>query len=203
MLSLRTSLVNGEPKTVAHLIGADGRECEIPYEAAMAFVEQSRPPVAVSVPRLEQDVLGFLFLLFQHERQHPVVLDGRAIGVQIGAAPTADYFHYINGHTLTVDERSKEAVYTSLTYVDCITPQETVWLEGARVAGIAIHDFMSAPTRVEPDDARFHGQLEHVRDCLEAAVLRVIYDTPPDGEATVAAEDVARAAVQFEAAMYG
>lgn len=57
---------------------------------------------------------------------------------------------------------------------------------------------MSTPARVEPDDERFHGQLEHVRDCLEAAVLRLVYDTPPDGEATVAAHDVARAAMQFD-----
>ena len=94
-------------------------------------------------------------------------------------------------------------MYTSLTYVDCITPQETVWLEGSRIAGIAIHDFMSTPTRVEPEDERFHAQLDHVRDTLEAAVLRLVYGTPPDGETTVAAQDVARAALQFEAAVYG
>ena len=202
-MMLSTTYVAGKPALVWQAVGEDGQTVEMSHEAAMAFLAQSRPPVQTSVPRLQQDVLGFLFLLFQHKRQHPVVLDGTPIGVQIGAAPTDDYFHYINGHTLTVHERKKEAVYTSLTYVDCITPQETVYLEGARVVGIAVHDFMSAPTRVEPDDERFHGQLDHVRDCLEAAVLRLVYDTPPDGETTVAAQDVARAAQQFEVAVYG
>ena len=44
--------------------------------------------------------------------------------------------------------------------------------------------------------------LKHVRDSLEQAVLRLIYDTPYDGENAVAAEDIARGAAQFAAAMY-
>lgn len=201
--SVRTTFVDGEPSELAQMVCTDGREFEVSYQLAMACLAQSRPPIAVSVPRLEQDVFGFLFLLFQYKREHPVVLDDKAIGVQVGAAPTADYSHYINGHTFQINESQKSAVYTSLTYVDCITAQETVWLSGARVVGIAIHDFMTQPARIEPDNERFHGQLEHIRDCLEAAVLRRVYDIPPDGEATVDAEDIARGAMQFEAAMYG
>ena len=38
---------------------------------------------------------------------------------------------------------------------------------------------MNARTPVSPGDERFHGQLQHVRECLEEAVLRHVYDTPP------------------------
>ena len=33
--------------------------------------------------------------------------------------------------------------------------------------------------------SRFHGQLMHVRECLEQATLRTIYCTPYDGEVAV------------------
>eukprot|EP00966_Prymnesium_polylepis_P032506 755803-Prymnesium_polylepis.1 len=31
----------------------------------------------------------------------------------------------------------------------------------------------AAPPRIAPGEPRFHGQLQHVRDCLEQAVLRL------------------------------
>ena len=75
--------------------------------------------------------------------------------------------------------------------------------QGSKVVGITIHDFLNAaPPRIAPDHPRFHGQLQHVRECLEQAVLRIIYGTPFDGENAVAAEDIARGAAQFAAAMY-
>ena len=76
-----------------------------------------------------------------------------------------------------------------------ITPQETVWIEGSKVVGITIHDFMNAsPPRIAPGEPRFHGQLQHVRDCLEQAVFRHIYNTPYDGENAVGGEVIARGA---------
>ena len=117
--------------------------------------------------------------------------------MEIGCKPTEDYFHYINGHTLEVDSGAKECIYTSLTYVDNITPQETVWFKDNRVTHIAIHDFMSEPTRVGAEDRRFHGQLMHVRECLEQATLRTIYGTPYDGEVAVDPDEIARGASQF------
>ena len=97
-------------------------------------------------------MLGLLFILFQHKRQHPVILDGKEIGVEIGVKPSEDYFHYINGHPLEVDEQTMECKYTSLTYVDNITPQEIVWIKGNKITRIAIHDFMSEPTPVGAED---------------------------------------------------
>ena len=41
-----------------------------------------------------------------------------------------------------------------------------------------------------------------MRDCLDQAVLRIIYDTPFDGENAVEADDIARGAAQFEASVY-
>ena len=41
-----------------------------------------------------------------------------------------------------------------------------------------------------------------MRDCLDQAVLRIIYDTPFDGENAVGADDIARGAAQFEAIVY-
>ena len=69
----------------------------------MQMLEESRPPIETPVEQLEQDVVGLLSILFQHKRQHPVILDGKEVGVEIGCKPTEDYFHYINGHTLEVD----------------------------------------------------------------------------------------------------
>lgn len=90
-----------------------------------------------------------------------------------------------------------------LTYVNDITPQETVWIEGSKVVGITIHDFLNAsPPRIAPDNPRFQGHLQHVRDCLDQAVLRLIYNTPYDGENAVAPGDIARATAQFESGIY-
>ena len=73
-------------------------------------------------------------------------------------------------------------------------------MEGKNVVRISIHDFYSAPVRVNPDNNRFHGQLEHVRDMLEQAVLRRIYDMAPDDQLEEA--DILRAYAQFNATMY-
>ena len=137
---------------------------------------------------------------FQHKRAHPVILDGKEIGTTIGYKHNGDYFHYINGHTLDVS--ASKCVYKSLTYIDVIEPQETVWIQDMSVVGIAIHNFIDTSERVAPDNPRFHGQLEHVRDMLEQAVLRRILDTPPDGEATLDRKHIDRGYAQFCAAMY-
>ena len=70
------------------------------------------------------------------------------------------------------------------------------------VVGIAIHNFIGTSERVAPDNPRFHGQLAHVRDMLEQAVLRRALDTPPDGEVTLDRKDIDRGYVQFSAVMY-
>jgi|EP00966_Prymnesium_polylepis_P325889 hypothetical protein len=205
MYSLRATYIDGHPETTAHIVDADGNESAVPYAALMEIMERSRPAIETPIEQLETDVIGLLLLLFQHNRAHPVVLDGKDIGTQIGNAPESDYFHYINGHVLNVDSANTQCVYQSLTYVDYITPQETVWIKDTKVVGITIHDFMStSPPRIEPQpgNPRFHGQLNHVRDSLEQAVLRIIYDTPYDGENAVAADDIARGATQFVAAVY-
>ena len=203
MYSIHITYANGQPETFASIVHADGSEERIPYAAFAAYMERSRPAIETPVEQLENDVMGLLFLLFQHKRAHPVVLDGNDIGTKIGDAPESTYFHYINGHVLNVKEPLKQCVYQSLTYVNDITPQETVWIEGSKVVGITIHDFLNAaPPRIAPDHPRFHGQLQHVRECLEQAVLRIIYGTPFDGENAVGAEDIARGAAQFEATVY-
>jgi hypothetical protein len=174
-MSLRTTyLADGQPATAAFITDESGAEHSLSYASAMRMIEESRPPIETPVEQLEEDVFGLLFILFQHTRQHPVILDGKEIGVEIGCKPSEDYFHYINGHTLEVNELTKECMYTSLTYVDTITPQETVWLKGNKITQIAIHDFMNEPTPVDAEDRRFHGQLMHVRECLEQATLRII-----------------------------
>ena len=203
-MSFRTTLLaDGQPDTTAVVTDANGTEYSLSYASTMRMLEESRPPIETPVEELEQDVLGLLFILFQHKRQHPGILDGKDIGVEIDSKPSEDYFHYINGHTLEVDEQTKECKYTSLTYVDNITPQETVWIKSNKVTHIAIHDFMSEPTRVGAENRRFHGQLMHVRECLEQATLRTIYGTPYDGEVMVDPGEIAWGASQFGPAMYG
>ena len=141
-----------------------------------------------------------LFLLFQHKRSHSVVLDGKEIGTQIGHKHDGDYFHYINGHTLKVS--GSKCVYNSLTYVDSIEPQETVWISNMSVIGITIHNFIETSERITPENPRFHGQLMHVRELLEQSVLRHVNGTPPDGEITLDQSDIDRGYAQFSAAMY-
>ena len=70
-----------------------------------------------------------------------------------------------------------------------------------KVLYVAIHDFMSEPTRAGAEDRRFHGQLMHVRECLEQATLRTIYGTPYDGEVAVDPGEIARGASQFGPAL--
>ena len=104
-MSLRTTyLTDGQPATTAFMTDANGVEYSLSHASAMQMLEESQPAIETPVKELEQDVFGLLFILFQHKRQHPVILDGKEIGVEIGAKPTGDYFHYINGHTLEVDD---------------------------------------------------------------------------------------------------
>lgn len=203
MYSIRTTYHAGQPETTVQVVHADGNKETISYAVFQEYMETSRPAIETPIEQLETDVMGLLFLLFQHKRAHPVVLDGQAIGTQIGHAPVGEYFHYINGHVLDIDMANKRCVYQSLTYVDDITPQETVWIDGSSVVGITIHDFMTAsPPRVAPGEPRFHGQLEHVRDGLQQAVLRLIYQTPYDGENRVDPDEITRAASQFAPSVY-
>ena len=202
-MSLRTTLADGQPATAAFITDESGAEHSLSYVSAMRMIEESRSPIETPVEQLEEDVFGLLFILFQHKRQHPVILDGKEIGVEIGCKPSKDYFHYINGHTLEVNELTKECKYTSLTYVDTITPQETVWIKNSKINHIAIHDFMNEPTPVGAEDPRFHGQLMHVRQCLEEATLHTVFGTPYDGEVTVEASHIARGASAFAPTMYG
>ena len=99
---------------LAQIMSADGTLVEMPYEEAMKVLEAYRPKPTVSIDALESDVIGMLFLLFQHKRIHSVVLDGKEIGTTIGYKHNGDYFHYINGHTLEVF--ASKCVYNSLTH---------------------------------------------------------------------------------------
>ena len=96
-------------------------------------------------------------------------------------------------------------MYNSLTYIDVIEPQgtheETVWVQDMSVVGIAIHNFIDTSERIAPDNPRFHGQLAHVRDMLEQAVLRRVLHTPPDGEVTLDRKDIDHGYAQFSVAM--
>ena len=78
---------------VAQLMSADGTLTEMPYEEAMKVLEAHRPKPTESIEALERDVVGMLFLLFQHKRVHPVDLDGEEIGTTIGYKHNGDYFH--------------------------------------------------------------------------------------------------------------
>ena len=98
-------------------------------------------------------------------------------------ASLVEYFHYIKyGHTLKVS--ASNCVYNSLTYIDVIEPQETVWVQDMSVVGIAIHNFIDTSERIAPGNSRVHGQLLRSSTCaryatVEQAVLRCVLDTPP------------------------
>jgi hypothetical protein len=62
---------------VAQVMSADGTLTEMPFEEAMKLLEAHRPQPTASILALEKDVIGMLFLLFQHKRAHPVILDAR------------------------------------------------------------------------------------------------------------------------------
>ena len=81
-MSFRTTyLADGQPATAASMTDASGVEHPLSYASAMRMLEESQPPIETPIEELEQDVLGLLFILFQHKRQHPIILDGKENGV--------------------------------------------------------------------------------------------------------------------------
>ena len=163
--------------------GGDGTAIEMSFEDAMGMLEAARRAPNTPVEDLQVKIVGLLFILFQHKHEHPVTLDGVEIGIDIGATPVTDYFHYINGHTITIDDKSRTCEYTSMTYVDAIVPQEIVRIHESQVIAICVKDFMGNDDEyVTSENRRFHSLLEHVADMLESAVLRHIYKQSPGEE---------------------
>ena len=60
------------------------------------------------------------------------------------------------------------------------------------VVGVAIHNFMDATERINPDNPRFHAQLAHVYEVLQQAVLRRVHNIPPDGESKLDQRNIER-----------
>ena len=54
--------------------------------------------------------------LFQTKNVHPIKLDDQEIDPIEGSSPGIEYFHFINGHTLSVGE--DKCTYTSYTYIN-------------------------------------------------------------------------------------
>ena len=92
-------------------------------------------------------------------------------------------------------------VYNSLTYIDQVEPQESVWVEEKKVVGLAVHNFYSAPVRVNAEDGRIHGQLETYSNKLFFSVF-TNWCRMVNRETELDERDIARGYAQFSAAMY-
>ena len=89
---------------------------------------------------------------------HPIKLDGREIDPIEGTSLGIEFFHYVNGHTLSVDEDKR--TYTSYTYITSVEMQEQVVIQNDAITAILINTFAYAGIRTSAP-----GHASWLRDC--------------------------------------
>ena len=61
-------------------------------------------PIQETPDALEAECIALVRSLFQTKNVHPIKLDDQEIDPIEGSSPGIEYFHFINGHTLSVGE---------------------------------------------------------------------------------------------------
>ena len=112
---------------------ANGKMIEIPYDEIIKLIEEQRPAPHIQVETLEYKAVGLLATLFLHSREHPVKLDGTAIGTTVGHGVGTTYLRYENGYFFDVNHNDMSCTFTVLTYVDSIVAEETIEMDGIRI----------------------------------------------------------------------
>ncbi len=69
---------------------------------SICIVHGQAPPIEETPEALEAECIALVTSLFQTKTVYPIKLDGREINPIEGASAGIDYFHYVNGHTLSV-----------------------------------------------------------------------------------------------------
>ena len=129
------------------------------------------PPIEETPEALEAECIALVTSLFQAKSVYPIKLDGREINPTEGASAGIDYFHYVNGHTLSVDDDKR--TYTSYTYINCVEMQEQVVIQDNAITAVLINTFDYAGIRTSaPGHASWLRDLYHMREVLMEAIER-------------------------------
>ncbi|KAK3282033.1 hypothetical protein CYMTET_10209 [Cymbomonas tetramitiformis] len=72
MYSIRTTYKDGQSESTVQVVHTDGNEETVSYAVFQEHMERSRPAIETPIEQLETDVVGLLFMLFQHKRTHSV-----------------------------------------------------------------------------------------------------------------------------------
>eukprot|EP00854_Cymbomonas_tetramitiformis_P012657 gene12657-14963_t len=70
MYSIRTTYKDGQSESTVQVVHTDGNEETVSYAVFQEHMERSRPAIETPIEQLETDVVGLLFMLFQHKRTH-------------------------------------------------------------------------------------------------------------------------------------
>jgi hypothetical protein len=117
---------------------------------------------------LETECIALVTSLFQETNVHPLKLDGQEVDLVEGGSPGIEYLHYINGHTLSVENDKR--TYTSYTYINCVEMQEQLVIQDDAVRAILINTFDYAGIRTSaPSHDSWRRDLYHMCEVLEEA----------------------------------
>ena len=135
------------------------------------LLKSQAPPIKEAPEVLEAECIALVTSLFQTKNVHPIRLDEKEIDPIEGAFPGIEYFHFINGYALTVDEGKRTC--TSYTYIHCVEMQEQLVIQNDAITAILINTFDYAGIRTSaPGHESWHGDLYHMREVLMEAVER-------------------------------
>ena len=157
---------------------ANGKMIEIPYDEIIKLIEEQRPAPHIPVETLEYKAVGLLATLFLHSREHPVKLDGTAIGTTVGHGVGTTYLRYENGYFFDVNHNDMSCTFTVLTYVDSIVAEETIEMDGIRITGVAIHTLITISDMCTTTYRRYHSQLQHLVNVLDDMASRTVSSVP-------------------------
>ena len=127
-------------------------------------------PIEEAPEVLEAECIALVTSLFQTKNVHPIKLDDKEIDPIEGASPGIDFFHFINGHTLTV--AGNKRTYTSYTYMNCVEMQEQLVIQDDTITAVLINTFDYAGIRTSaPGHESWQRDLYHMREILMEAVV--------------------------------
>ena len=127
----------------------------------------------------ELQVLRRIYLLFQHQRHHPLLVYGlegkETINLCNHAWPSAKIkgspIFVVFGHTLNVDSGNQTCLYHSFTYVDTVRVQTQIQIVGCLIQSITMFNPGFAPAEFYNRGDRFWQKaIKRMRLLLEEAI---------------------------------
>lgn len=148
-----------------------GRSTPMSFADFDQLLQSQAHPIEEAPEVLEAECIALVTSLFQTKNVHPIKLDGKEIEPIEGASAGIEYFHFINGHTLSVVEDKR--TYTSYTYINCVEMQEQLVIQDDTITAALINTFDYAGIRTSaPGHESWQRDLYHMREVLMEAVER-------------------------------